>query len=82
MAKSPPAGHDALARQTPLPAPDRAVILDTGGIVFNVSPAEMPENEELRAEYLAILSAAPPRRCVGPDLLQLRGQNRHHETQR
>ncbi|MEL6808275.1 MAG: ABC transporter ATP-binding protein [Pseudomonadota bacterium] len=33
---------------------DRAVILDTGGIVFDGSAAEVLENEELRAEYLAI----------------------------
>jgi len=33
---------------------DRAVILDTGGIVFDGSAAEVLENEGLRAEYLAI----------------------------
>lgn len=33
---------------------DRAVILDTGGIVFDGAAAEVLENEELRAEYLAI----------------------------
>ena len=33
---------------------DRAVILDTGGIVFDGSAAEVLENEDLRAEYLAI----------------------------
>lgn len=33
---------------------DRAVILDTGGIVFDGSAAEVLENDELRAEYLAI----------------------------
>ncbi|KIC14647.1 MULTISPECIES: ABC transporter ATP-binding protein [unclassified Leisingera] len=33
---------------------DRAVILDTGGIVFDGTAAEVLENEELRAEYLAI----------------------------
>ena len=33
---------------------DRAVILDTGGIVFDGSAAEVLENAELRAEYLAI----------------------------
>ncbi|GAA6193930.1 ABC transporter ATP-binding protein [Phaeobacter gallaeciensis] len=33
---------------------DRAVILDTGGIVFDGSASEVLENEELRAEYLAI----------------------------
>ena len=33
---------------------DRAVILDTGGIVFDGSATEVLENEELRAEYLAI----------------------------
>ncbi|WP_324753619.1 ABC transporter ATP-binding protein [Roseovarius sp. Pro17] len=33
---------------------DRAVILDTGGIVFDGSAAEVLENEKLRAEYLAI----------------------------
>ncbi|WP_293575949.1 ABC transporter ATP-binding protein [Phaeobacter sp.] len=33
---------------------DRAVILDTGGIVFDGSAADVLENEELRAEYLAI----------------------------
>ncbi len=33
---------------------DRAVILDTGGIVFDGSAAEVLENESLRAEYLAI----------------------------
>ncbi|UXX82988.1 ABC transporter ATP-binding protein [Roseovarius pelagicus] len=33
---------------------DRAVILDTGGIVFDGTATEVLENEELRAEYLAI----------------------------
>ncbi|MBY5934072.1 ABC transporter ATP-binding protein [Tateyamaria omphalii] len=33
---------------------DRAVILDTGGIVFDGTAAEVLENEELRSEYLAI----------------------------
>ena len=33
---------------------DRAVMLDTGTIVFDGSAAEVLENEELRAEYLAI----------------------------
>ncbi|GHF49196.1 ABC transporter ATP-binding protein [Seohaeicola zhoushanensis] len=33
---------------------DRAVILDTGSVVFDGSAAEVLENEELRAEYLAI----------------------------
>ena len=33
---------------------DRAVILDTGSIVFDGSAAEVLENEELRSEYLAI----------------------------
>lgn len=33
---------------------DRAVILDTGSIVFDGSAAEVLENEELRTEYLAI----------------------------
>ena len=33
---------------------DRAVILDTGNIVFDGSAAEVLENAELRAEYLAI----------------------------
>ncbi len=33
---------------------DRAVILDTGGVVFDGSAAEVLENDELRAEYLAI----------------------------
>lgn len=33
---------------------DRAVILDTGSIVFDGSAEEVLENEELRAEYLAI----------------------------
>ena len=33
---------------------DRAIILDTGGIVFDGTAAEVLENEELRAEYLAI----------------------------
>ena len=33
---------------------DRAVILDTGGIVFDGSAAEVLQNDELRAEYLAI----------------------------
>ena len=33
---------------------DRAVILDTGSIVFDGSASEVLENESLRAEYLAI----------------------------
>ena len=33
---------------------DRAVILDTGNIVFDGSAEEVLSNEELRAEYLAI----------------------------
>jgi branched-chain amino acid transport system ATP-binding protein len=33
---------------------DRAVILDTGGIVFDGTAAEVLENKELREEYLAI----------------------------
>jgi branched-chain amino acid transport system ATP-binding protein len=33
---------------------DRAVILDTGSIVFDGTAEEVLENEELRAEYLAI----------------------------
>ena len=33
---------------------DRAVILDTGGVVFDGSAAEVLQNAELRAEYLAI----------------------------
>lgn len=33
---------------------DRAVILDTGSVVFDGSAKEVLENEELRAEYLAI----------------------------
>jgi branched-chain amino acid transport system ATP-binding protein len=33
---------------------DRAVILDTGGIVFDGTANEVLENEQLRAEYLAI----------------------------
>ncbi len=33
---------------------DRAVILDTGGIVFDGTAEEVLENEELRTEYLAI----------------------------
>ncbi len=33
---------------------DRAVILDTGGIVFDGTAAEVLENKELRSEYLAI----------------------------
>ena len=33
---------------------DRAIILDTGSIVFDGTAAEVLENEELRAEYLAI----------------------------
>jgi branched-chain amino acid transport system ATP-binding protein len=33
---------------------DRAVILDTGSIVFDGTAAEVLENESLRAEYLAI----------------------------
>ena len=32
---------------------DRAVILDTGGIVFDGTAAAVLENEELRAAYLA-----------------------------
>ena len=36
---------------------DRAVILDTGGIVFDGSASEVLESEELRAEYLAIWRA-------------------------
>ena len=33
---------------------DRAVILDTGTVVFDGSAAEVLENDELRAQYLAI----------------------------
>lgn len=33
---------------------DRAVILDTGGIVFDGTAEEVLQNEELRSEYLAI----------------------------
>ena len=33
---------------------DRAVILDTGGIVFDGTAQEVLDNEQLRAEYLAI----------------------------
>ena len=33
---------------------DRAVILDTGTIVYDGSAREVLENEQLRAEYLAI----------------------------
>ncbi len=33
---------------------DRAVILDTGGIVFDGTASEVLNNDELRAEYLAI----------------------------
>ena len=33
---------------------DRAIILDTGSIVFDGSAAEVLENSQLRAEYLAI----------------------------
>ena len=33
---------------------DRAVILDTGVVVFDGSAQEVLENEELRHEYLAI----------------------------
>jgi branched-chain amino acid transport system ATP-binding protein len=33
---------------------DRAVILDTGGIVFDGTAQEVLENAELRSEYLAI----------------------------
>jgi branched-chain amino acid transport system ATP-binding protein len=33
---------------------DRAVILDTGSVVFDGSAKEVLENEQLRAEYLAI----------------------------
>ncbi len=33
---------------------DRAIILDTGGIVFDGTASEVLENEELRSEYLAI----------------------------
>ena len=33
---------------------DRCIILDTGGIAFDGTAAEVLENEELRAEYLAI----------------------------
>jgi branched-chain amino acid transport system ATP-binding protein len=33
---------------------DRAVILDTGGIVFDGTAEEVLKNDDLRAEYLAI----------------------------
>jgi branched-chain amino acid transport system ATP-binding protein len=33
---------------------DRAVILDTGSVVFDGSAKEVLDNESLRAEYLAI----------------------------
>ncbi|HFD15958.1 MAG TPA: ABC transporter ATP-binding protein, partial [Rhodospirillales bacterium] len=33
---------------------DRAVILDMGEVVFDGSAAEVLENEELRARYLAV----------------------------
>jgi len=33
---------------------DRAVILDTGGVAFDGTAAEVLENEDLRSEYLAI----------------------------
>lgn len=33
---------------------DRAVILDTGGVVFSGTAKEVLENEKLRHEYLAI----------------------------
>jgi branched-chain amino acid transport system ATP-binding protein len=33
---------------------DRAVILDTGSVVFDGTAAEVLENEQLRQEYLAI----------------------------
>ena len=33
---------------------DRAVILDTGSVVFDGSAVEVLENDALRAEYLAI----------------------------
>ena len=33
---------------------DRAVILDTGSIVFDATAEKVLENDELRAEYLAI----------------------------
>jgi len=33
---------------------DRAVILDTGGVVFDGTAEEVLNNAELRAEYLAI----------------------------
>jgi branched-chain amino acid transport system ATP-binding protein len=33
---------------------DRAIILDTGSIVFDGSAEEVLENDGLRAEYLAI----------------------------
>jgi branched-chain amino acid transport system ATP-binding protein len=33
---------------------DRAVILDTGGIVFNGTADEVLNDDALRAEYLAI----------------------------
>jgi len=33
---------------------DRCIILDTGGIAYDGSAAEVLENEQLRAEYLAI----------------------------
>ena len=33
---------------------DRAVILDTGSVVFDGTAKEVLENEQLRAQYLAI----------------------------
>jgi branched-chain amino acid transport system ATP-binding protein len=33
---------------------DRAIILDTGQVVYDGSAAEVLENADLRAEYLAI----------------------------
>ncbi|MDB9740322.1 ABC transporter ATP-binding protein, partial [Amylibacter sp.] len=33
---------------------DRAVILDTGGVVFSGTAKEVLENEKLRHDYLAI----------------------------
>ncbi|SEL90909.1 branched-chain amino acid transport system ATP-binding protein [Roseovarius azorensis] len=39
--------------------PVRAVVLDMGWIVFDGIAAGVRENEELRAEYLAIRGAAP-----------------------
>jgi branched-chain amino acid transport system ATP-binding protein len=33
---------------------DRAVILDTGGVVFDGTAKEVLDNEKLRHEYLAI----------------------------